>query len=123
MLGGDSASSSIIPSTLPSISESEDPPSSDAAPNDATKFTTFLKSLHALLSVPEPFTIVLDDPLANSYIQNLYAPDEDPEIQVEEYVRTWEMDEELGLNDIDVGEGKEEDGSEKKKEAAEAAPQ
>ena len=32
--------------------------------------------------------------------QNLYAPDPDPNLTVERYTRTWEQDEELGLNDI-----------------------
>jgi zinc finger protein len=55
-----------------------------------------------------PFTIILDDPLANSYIQNLYAPDPDPNMTIEWYDRDFEQNEELGLNDIKV-EGYEED--------------
>ena len=27
------------------------------------------------MSAEIPFTVILDDPMANSYIQNLYAPD------------------------------------------------
>lgn len=49
-----------------------------------------------------PFTVILDDPLANSYIQNLYAPDDDPNMITEIYERTHEQDEELGLNDMKV---------------------
>lgn len=49
-----------------------------------------------------PFTIVLDDPLANSYIQNLYAPDDDPNMTTEIYERTHDQNEELGLNDMNV---------------------
>ncbi|KAG6910083.1 hypothetical protein DXG01_013135 [Tephrocybe rancida] len=55
-----------------------------------------------------PFTVILDDPLANSYVQNLYAPDPDPNMSIETYDRTWEQNEELGLNDIKV-EGYESD--------------
>jgi zinc finger protein len=44
----------------------------------------------------------LDDPLANSYIQNLYAPDPDPNMTIEMYERTWDQNEELGLNDMKV---------------------
>lgn len=55
-----------------------------------------------------PFTIILDDPLANSYLQNLYAPDPDPNMEIVNYDRTWEQNEELGLNDMKV-EGYEED--------------
>lgn len=35
-----------------------------------------------------------------SIIQNLYAPDEDPEMKVFEYERTFEQNDELGINDI-----------------------
>lgn len=48
------------------------------------------------------FTVILDDPLANSYVQNLYAPDPDPNMTVEMYERSWEQNEDLGLNDIKV---------------------
>jgi zinc finger protein len=47
-----------------------------------------------------PFTLILDDPLANSYLQNLYAPDPDPNMLIEEYQRTWDQNEAFGLNDI-----------------------
>jgi zinc finger protein ZPR1 len=53
------------------------------------------------------FTLVLDDPLANSYLQSLYAPDPDPNMQFETYERTWQQNEELGLNDM-ITEGYEE---------------
>ena len=49
-----------------------------------------------------PFTLILDDPLANSYLQNLYAPDSDPNLEIVVYDRSWEQNEELGLNDIKV---------------------
>jgi zinc finger protein len=58
-----------------------------------------------------PFTVVLDDPLANSYVQNLYAPDPDPNMTTETYERTFEQNEDLGLNDMKV-EGYEPDAAE-----------
>lgn len=66
------------------------------------KFEVFLESLKAVKSAERPFTIILDDPLANSYMQNLYAPDPDPNMEIEPYERTWEQNEELGLNDMKV---------------------
>lgn len=51
-----------------------------------------------------PFTLILDDPLANSYLQSPYAPDPDPNMHFEKYHRTWQQNEELGLNDM-VTEG------------------
>ncbi|KAJ2003143.1 nucleolar zinc-finger protein [Coemansia thaxteri] len=49
-----------------------------------------------------PLTITVDDPMAHSYIQNIYAPDADPNMIVEDYDRTFEQNEDLGLNDINV---------------------
>ncbi|PFH50494.1 hypothetical protein AMATHDRAFT_144931 [Amanita thiersii Skay4041] len=78
---------------------------------ERVKFEKFLSDLKAVKSASRPFTLILDDPLANSYLQNLYAPDPDPNMKVEMYERTWEQNEELGLNDIKVegyesGDGK-----------------
>ncbi|KIK02896.1 hypothetical protein K443DRAFT_677248 [Laccaria amethystina LaAM-08-1] len=75
---------------------------------DRNAFEKFLTGLKAIKAVERPFTIILDDPLANSYIQSLYAPDPDPNMTTETYERTFEQNEELGLNDIKV-EGYEED--------------
>lgn len=44
--------------------------------------------------------LILDDPAGNSYLQNVYAPDPDPEITIEKYTRTFEQNEDLGLNDM-----------------------
>jgi zinc finger protein len=54
-----------------------------------------------------PFTLGLQDPLASSYVQSFTAPEPDPQIEVEEYDRTEEEEEDLGLKDIKV-EGYEE---------------
>ncbi|KAF8315359.1 zf-ZPR1-domain-containing protein [Clavulina sp. PMI_390] len=63
-----------------------------------------------VIAAERPFTVILDDPLANSYLQNLYAPDDDPNMQVETYERSFEQNEELGLNDIKLENyGEEED--------------
>ncbi|XP_059142030.1 zinc finger protein ZPR1-like [Physella acuta] len=43
---------------------------------------------------------VLDDASGNSYIQSLCAPDPDPQLTITRYTRTWEQNEELGLNDM-----------------------
>ena len=65
-------------------------------------------SVSALTSTPKvknaerPFTLILDDALANSYLQNLYAPGPDPNMEIVMYDRSWEQSEELGLNDIKV---------------------
>jgi zinc finger protein len=70
----------------------------------AVAFILFLLTLFGLkvMNVERSFTVILDDPLANSYLQNLYAPDLDPNMTIEMYERSWEQNEELGLNDIKV---------------------
>ena len=70
-------------------------------------------SIFKVKNAEHPFTLILDDPLANSYLQNLYAPDPDPNMTIEWYDRTWEQNEELGLNDMKV-ENYEEDAEESK---------
>jgi zinc finger protein len=49
-----------------------------------------------------PFTLILDDPMANSHVQNLYAPDPDPNMEIVTYERTWQQNEDLGLNDMNL---------------------
>ncbi|XP_068249665.1 zinc finger protein ZPR1 [Palaemon carinicauda] len=45
-------------------------------------------------------TFKMTDPAGNSYLQNLYAPDDDPEMEIEEYERSYEENEALGINDM-----------------------
>ena len=96
----------------------------DAKADDGA-FESFLARLKAVKAAERPFTLILDDPLANSYLQNLYAPDPDPNMTIEEYERTWEQNDDLGLNDMKV-EGYEGDPNvaqtEEVKEGKEAAP-
>ena len=69
----------------------------------AQNFEGFLGKLKSVLSCDLlPYTVILDDPLANSYIQNPYAPDPDEQLTEEKYFRTYEQNEDLGLNDINV---------------------
>jgi zinc finger protein len=53
-----------------------------------------------IISAETPFTVILDDPISNSFIQNIYAPDDDPAIEKIEYERSFDQNEELGLNDM-----------------------
>ncbi|OLY79176.1 Zinc finger protein ZPR1, partial [Smittium mucronatum] len=67
------------------------------------QFAGFLKKLEDTYNgLNLPITLVLDDPVSNSYVQNLYAPDPDPNMFIETYERTFEQNEDLGLNDINV---------------------
>ncbi|KAK8519449.1 hypothetical protein V6N13_133372 [Hibiscus sabdariffa] len=67
------------------------------------KWLDFKASLNKILSMSEPWTLILDDALANSFIAP--ATDDikdDHQLIFEDYERSWEQNEELGLNDIDT---------------------
>lgn len=66
------------------------------------KFRTFLKALDSLKEGNTKFTLEIDDPLGNCYIYSPLAPEKDPQIVDEDYERTFEQNEMLGLNDIKV---------------------
>ena len=70
--------------------------------NSATKekWDTFFGQLTAAIQGEVKFTIILEDPLASSYVQSFTAPEPDPQITAEDYDRTEEEEESLGLRDI-----------------------
>ncbi|KAI6112832.1 ZPR1 zinc-finger domain-containing protein [Pisolithus sp. B1] len=72
--------------------------SSTMVDEDRQKFQDFLKQLEEITNTEKPFTLILDDPLANSYLQNLYAPY--PDLNME--IVTLQQNEELQLNDMKV---------------------
>ena len=73
----------------------------DSATN--TKYMEFLNSITELKEFKRgPFTIIMDDPISNCFIYNPNAPEADPKIKIEVYERTFEQNEELGLNDMNV---------------------
>lgn len=65
------------------------------------KMKTFLSGLDKIINGEEMGVLItLDDPAGNSYVQNLYAPDPDPELEVVHYKRTKEQEDELGISDM-----------------------
>ncbi|KAF8094698.1 hypothetical protein N665_0355s0011 [Sinapis alba] len=67
------------------------------------KWREFGSRLTKLLSLEEPWTLILDDELANSFISPVTDDiKDDHQLTYEEYERSWEQNEELGLNDIDT---------------------
>ena len=84
----------------------------------AANFEGFLGKLKSVISCDLlPYTVILDDPLANSYIQNPYAPDSDEQVFEEKYDRSHDQNEDLGLNDINVDNYQQEEQAEVKGEA------
>jgi len=72
-----------------------------------TKMKKLNEDLDLVISGKKFVKIVLDDPVGNSYLQNTYAPDTDPNMIIERYERTPEQDIELGIKDMkteDYGE-------------------
>lgn len=68
-----------------------------------SKWQDFKARLNKLLSLEEPWTLILDDALANSFIAPVTEDiKDDHQLTFEEYDRSWEQNEELGLNDIDT---------------------
>lgn len=67
---------------------------------DKEKWTRFFSRLDAAIKGELKFVITLEDPLAASYVQNLHLPDPDPQLQVEEYTRTDEEEDDLGFKDM-----------------------
>lgn len=79
--------------------------SGDSAQKESKSLLTVVDELNELIALEKPFTFILEDPLSNTYIQNPRAhlpppENEDPKLLREEYFRTFEEDEELGLHDM-----------------------
>lgn len=73
------------------------------------KLNEFGEKLEKVIAVEMDAHIILDDPAGNSYLQNVYAPEPDPEMTVDKYTRSLEQNEELGLNDMKTEGYQEED--------------
>lgn len=69
-------------------------------PETKLRWTSFFAKVQDATNGKIPFTVYMEDPLAASYIQNVYAPDNDPNMHIEDYERTYEQNEDLGLNDM-----------------------
>lgn len=72
------------------------------ASEEKQRWTSFFEGLDSAIKGERQFSIILTDPLASSYVQSLADDPSDPDDQmtVEEYDRTAEEEEELGLTDM-----------------------
>ncbi|KAL8809822.1 MAG: hypothetical protein Q9200_003088 [Gallowayella weberi] len=70
-------------------------------------WTAFFERIDMAIKGELEYTILLEDPLGNSYVQNPWAPERDERLREEEYVRSREVEDELGLSDMktQLGEG------------------
>ena len=75
----------------------------DSAESEKKKqYDEFMNQLKAMRDGKRGFTIDIVDPLANSWVYSDYAPNPDPRLEIVDYQRTWEENEQLGINDIVV---------------------
>ncbi len=88
----------------------------DSLPSEAKQtWKSFFDGLNDAIRGERKFTVVLKDPLASSYVQNICLPDNDPQIEMEEYERTAGEEEDLGLSDMKTEGYVDEVGIEKKR--------
>lgn len=92
----------------------EDTGGDSLAPSQKSEWDAFFTGLDSAIAGDTPFTVILTDPFASSYVQPLVDPPApDPKIKKETYTRTDEEEEELGLKDM-VTEGYEQPAEEDK---------
>lgn len=65
-----------------------------------SRWDNFFEKLNAAIKAEFPYSITLEDPLANSFVQLNVDSGEDPQVKTEEYERTEEEMEDLGLTDM-----------------------
>jgi len=70
------------------------------------QWESFFVQLDKAIAGEIPFTVIMTDPLDKSYIQSLCAPEPDPKLTEEQYERTAEEMEDLGLADMKTKLGK-----------------
>lgn len=64
-------------------------------------FIRFAETLQEIMKGDRKITLILDDPAGNSYVQALTDDGSlDDRLTIERYTRSFEQNEELGLNDI-----------------------
>jgi zinc finger protein len=86
------------------------------AASEKEKWNRFFTRLDSAIKGDMKFAIALQDPMANSYVQDLCSPAPDHQVAIEEYTRTDEEEDDLGLKDMKV-EGYEADEGNKEGQA------
>lgn len=70
------------------------------ASSDKQTWERFFSRIEQAINGELKFTITLQDPMANSYVQDLCSPAIDPQIITEDYTRSEEEEEDLGFKDM-----------------------
>ncbi|KAG1970503.1 ZPR1 zinc-finger domain protein [Pimephales promelas] len=77
--------------------EQDQPIRKGTDPAVAEKIDEFIQRLKNLKEVQEEFTLIIDDPSGNSFIENPFAPQKDTALSVTYYNRTAEQNAALGI--------------------------
>lgn len=81
--------------------------------DELSTWSSFFDRLHQCMDAEVEYELIITDPMARSYIQRLTDEDmDDPQLEVVDYERTEEENEELGLNDMKVENYEEEEAAE-----------
>jgi zinc finger protein len=84
--------------------EKEQPVRKALHPDLAAKLDVFIGQLKMCAQLKHPFTVVIDDPAGNSYIENKLAPHADPQLNMVHYVRSEQQNKQLGAVTATKGE-------------------
>ncbi|XP_024287809.1 zinc finger protein ZPR1-like isoform X2 [Oncorhynchus tshawytscha] len=84
--------------------EQDQPLRNETAPEVAVKISEFIDKLKKLKEGESGFTLVIDDPSGNSFVENPFAPQTDEALSVCNYTRTPQQDAQLGIKAEDEEE-------------------
>ncbi len=62
------------------------------------RIQAIINQLQVFVDGAQPFTVVLDDPSGNSYIENLAAPKPDPQMSITKYIRSDQQCQDIGID-------------------------
>lgn len=77
-------------------------PFSDSDDDLAQKMLSIINSLEDMRNAKRNFTLILEDPLSNSFIQNPYHPEADKNAIIQTRDRTEDEIDYLGINEMHV---------------------
>jgi len=68
--------------------------------SSASKMSDVIQGIQDIIDHKKLVELIVEDAAGNSYIQNVYAPDEDPNLTIEEFERSAEDNDNLGIADM-----------------------
>ncbi|XP_046822333.1 zinc finger protein ZPR1 [Vespa crabro] len=92
----------IIAATKEQLSSSTTFTGDSTDAENVNRMQAFISQLTGVLEGNKTITLILDDPAGNSYIQTLSDDGPDDKLKITKYERSFEQNEELGLNDMKV---------------------